>query len=114
MPSHEFGGGVFYKISKLTNLNLFFFFSLIGVLILNIINKNNLTNNLIYFILVISFPKNIIFQKYYDPLLFILILTLFDSKFISDVINEKKLSLILIYGYFLFFLIFCNIYYTYQ
>ena len=113
MPLHEFGGGAFYKISKLTNLNLFFFFSLIGVLILYIINRDNLTNYLIYFILVISFPKNIIFQKYYDPLLFILILTLFDSKFISDVINEKKLSLISIYGYFLFFLIFCNIYYTY-
>ena len=114
IPLHEFGGGVFYKISKLTNLNFFFFFSLIGVLILHTINKNNLTKNLIYFILVISFPKNIIFQKYYDPLLFILILTLFDSKFISEAINKKKLSLLSIYGYFLFFLIFCNIYYTFQ
>lgn len=114
VPLHEFGGGVFYKISKLTYLSLFFFFSLIGALMLYIINKNNLTNNLIYFILVISFPKNIIFQKYYDPLLFILILTLFESKFISNIINEKKLSLVSIYSYFLFFLIFCNIYYIYQ
>ena len=111
IPVYSHGGGMFYKISNLFNLNLFFFFSLSGLLFLYIFNDNNIGNNLIYLILIIFLPKMIIFQKYYDPLIYILFLTLINSKFINDLIENHKVNLKFIYIYNLIFLVSCNLYY---
>ena len=35
------------------------------------------------------FPINIIYQKYYDPLIFILIFTLIDSKYVYELFKVK-------------------------
>ena len=111
IPVYSHGGGMFYKISNLFNLNLFFFFSLSGLLFLYIFNDNNIGNNLIYLILIIFLPKLIVFQKYYDPLIYILFLTLINSKFINELIENHQVNLRFIYSYYLIFLVSCNIYY---
>ena len=111
IPVYSHGGGMFYKISSLFNLNLFFLFSLTGLLFLYIFNDNNIENNLIYLILIIFLPKLIVFQKYYDPLIYILFLTLINSKFINELIENHQVNLRFIYSYYLIFLVSCNIYY---
>ena len=74
IPSVTFGGGVFYKLSQLININLFFIFSFFCLVFLFFLNKLNIDNFLIYFILIISFPLIYVYQKYYDPLIYIIFL----------------------------------------
>ena len=112
VPDFSYGGGVFYKISKLFNLKLFLFFSLLGSIFLYVFNEVNKKNILIYLILIVAFPLTTLFQKYYDPLIYILFLTLINSKFLNNIINKDKIKLNLIFGYYLIFLVGCNIYYT--
>ena len=111
IPIKQHGGGMFYKISDLFNLNLFFLFSLTGALLLYIYNENSIHNNLIYLILIVAFPLAAVFQKYYDPLIYILLLTLINSKFVDEIVEKLKINLRFIFSYYLIFLISCNFYY---
>ena len=111
IPINQIGGGIFYKISMLYNINLFFIFALIGSLVLFFFTENLFRNYLMFLILIIIFPLSILFQKYYDPLIYILIFTLISSKFIDDLIISKEINLYLIGSYYLLFLISCNFYY---
>ena len=112
IPELSNGGGVFYKISKVTNLNFIIFFSLIGSIILFCLNDLIGKNYLIYLILIFSYPFVYLYQKYYDPLIFILILSLIDSKFIKDLIENSKINIYFVFIYFTLFLIGSNLYYT--
>jgi len=112
IPELSHGGGVFYKISKVTNLNFIILFSLIGSIFLFGLNDLVGKNYLIYLILIFSYPFIYLYQKYYDPLIFILILSLIESKFIKDLIENSKINIYFIYIYFIFFLISTNLYYT--
>jgi len=111
IPELSHGGGVFYKISKVTNLNFIILFSLIGSIFLFGLNDLVGKNYLIYLILIFSYPFIYLYQKYYDPLIFILILSLIESKFIKDLIENSKINIYFIYIYFIFFLISTNLYY---
>ena len=54
--------------------------------------------------LIFAFPTIIIYQKYYDPLLIMTILTLTKGGILNQILNLNKVNLIYIYGYFIFFL----------
>ena len=57
------------------------------------------------------FPLNIIYQKYYDPVVFILIFTIIDSRYVYELVKDNNLKILIIVGYYLFFLIGSNLYY---
>ncbi len=111
-PYMEFGGGIFYKISQLTNLKFFIIFSLLGLLSLIFFNNISFRNYLIFSIFIFAFPFEIIFQKYFDPLIIVVCLSLVNSDFLKDFIENEKFKVHIIFGYFLIFLIFSNFYYN--
>jgi hypothetical protein len=107
------GKGIVHKFSFLLFENTFFrkifiYFSfLISWIILIIFVNKNLKNSMIllYFFIfsLVTYP---LLQEYFDPLIFIMVLTFFSSNFF---INYK--NVIGLFLYFLFFLIGSNIYY---
>jgi hypothetical protein len=105
------GGGVFIKISNILNSKIIFLASsfLGTLLILMNLNKNNF---IVYLCLIFAFPKIIIYQKYYDPLLIITILTFTKGGILNQILNLNKINLIYIYSYFIFFFIISNFYYS--
>jgi len=111
IPILSHGGGVFYKISKVTNLNFITVFSMLGFLVLICFNDLVKKNYLIYLILIFSYPFIYVYQKYYDPLIFIVILSLVESKFIKDLIENNKINIYLVLMYFFLFLAGSNLYY---
>lgn len=114
-----FGGGWGYKIFKILKIHnapfsefFYFLISLFSfLLILFFFNfiKLNLINMMIFFYfsaLAIFIPT--IFQEYFDPLFFLLIIFLIDKKFFT---NLSFLRLIVVNIYYCIFLISCIIYY---
>ena len=57
------------------------------------------------------FPSSTLYQKYYDPLMIIIIFGMIHSNLIFDNINLRKINLGLVFAYFSIFLISANIYY---
>jgi len=111
IPIVEYGGGIFYKISSLINLNFLYFFSFLGLFLLIELNDHKVENYLIWVILILSFPFIFIYQKYFDPLMYILLFSLFQTKKIDNLILNKMISLKIIYFYYSIFLISLNLYY---
>ena len=104
IPSVQFSGGIFYKISNFVNINFFYLFSFFGLFLLIEINENKIKNYIIWLILILSVPFIYIYQKYFDPLIYILLLILIDSKIIENLIENKKISLPIFYSYISTFL----------
>ena len=79
-----FGGGFFYKLSNILFQNnyLFFIFSTFSIIYIYTILKKSLNNALIFLILILFNPQLTIYNKYYDPLIFIIFMILmnFDIK----------------------------------
>jgi hypothetical protein len=111
LPLSEFGGGIFYKISKIINIKLFYFFSFIGALFIFVILNINLRNLTIYSLMVFCFPVVFIYQKYYDPLIYLLFFGLVNADFIDESLLKNKFNFKLIYSYLIIFLLATNIYY---
>ena len=79
-PHSVWGGGFFHKASNIIfgNNYLFFMFSILSILIIYSIIEKNFNNYLLLIILILFNPQLTIYLKYFDPLIFILFLTLFD------------------------------------
>jgi hypothetical protein len=79
-PHSTWGGGFFHKASNIIfgNNYLFFVFSIVSILIIYSIIKKDFNNYLLLIILILFNPQLTIYVKYFDPLIFILFLTLFD------------------------------------
>jgi hypothetical protein len=79
-PHSVWGGGFFHKASNIMfgNNYLFFMFSILSILIIYSIIERNFNNYLLLIILILFNPQLTIYLKYFDPLIFILFLTLFD------------------------------------
>lgn len=79
-PHSIWGGGFFHKASNLifSNNYLFYLFSIFSFLIIYSIIKKNFNNYLLLIILILFNPQLTIYVKYFDPLIFVLFLTLFD------------------------------------
>lgn len=100
------GGGIFYHLSNALfgNNYLFYLLCLISLIYLLSIFLSNSESFIIFIILVLSNPQLTIYHKYYDPLIFILILTIFKLNIdIGKIIKNK--NLIIFYIYNLFFLL---------
>ena len=82
------GGGIFFQFSYYFFKNNYFFFlvCIFSFYVIFFICKHQKINFLILFLLIISNPQYTIYHKYFDPLLLILFLLMFEFK-----INEKKL-----------------------
>ena len=112
LPLPEFGGGIFYKISKIINIKLFYFFSFIGALFIFVVLNINLRNLTIYSLMILCFPLNFIYQKYYDPLIYFLFFGLINADFINENLFKNKFNIKFIYSYLILFLLTTNIYYV--
>ena len=111
----EIGGGVFYKLDRYFNLNfpiIVFLSVFLSVLSIIYLFENKLQNYILLFCLIFSFSQDTIYQKYIDPLYLFLFFGLLNSNIIKNNILQKKIPILLIILYFLFFLIFALIYYT--
>lgn len=98
------GGGFFYKISNIFFLNnfLFFLFAIISIFLIYVLLNKNLNNYLLVGILILYNPQFTIYLKYFDPLIFILFLTLFDFNLKKHFI-EKTYAVTQFYGVILFY-----------
>ena len=99
------GGGIFFQLSHLLLKNnyLLYLFSFISLIYLLKICELDKTNLIIIIILILSNLQLTIYHKYYDPLIYILILTILKINLnIKKFFNHK--SLILFYIFNLFFL----------
>jgi len=111
----KLGGGFVNKISYflfddfLHQKYLTFFAFIFGFLIILFFINNNINDFLIItFFLIISVFANPLYQEYFDPVIFILALTFFDTKLI---INFKNVAIL--YFSFLIFFSASYLYYTY-
>ena len=88
------GGGFFFKASHyLFNNNvLFYLFFTLSLYFLIQLTKNNLNNFILIFCLIISNPQFSIYHKYFDPLVLVLFITLFDIKKFKILINSNLLK----------------------
>tara|TARA_B100001063_G_scaffold246931_1_gene288607 strand:+ start:2140 stop:3381 length:1242 start_codon:yes stop_codon:yes gene_type:complete len=105
-----YGGGMFIKLSQIfNNNNILYFVSYLGSLFLFInLNKNNF---FIYLGLIIMFPFITIYQKYYDPLLLIVLLTLTKNGSFHNMLIKNNLNLKIVFIYYLIFLVLMNFYF---
>ena len=101
-----YGGGFFIKISYLFfNNNYFFlitsFFGLVALI--DFFNRDS--KNLPFIIIfLIGFSAYMIFQKYFEPIFFMIILLMMNNNLISDTISKLK-NVYFLYFYFLVYLI---------
>ena len=104
------GGGVIYKISNIifsTNL-VFLICSFFGLFLILFYSKNSLSNWLLSLLLLITFSTGIfIFQKYLEPMFWILFFLFFDHEKIEESISKNNLVIIL---YFSIYYIGLNLY----
>ena len=76
-----------------------------------ICKENRLKNYSLLLILVLCFPMTIIYQKYLDPLFFVIFFGLIESESLKKILNNKSIKLISLYLYFTLFFIFSVNYY---
>ena len=90
-----FGGGFFYKLSNIffKNNYLFFIFSIFSVIYIYTILKKNYYNSLIFITLILFNPQLTIYNKYYDPLIFIIFMTLIHFDFKKHYFEKKYKTL---------------------
>lgn len=99
-PHSVWGGGFFHKLSNviLGNNILFFLFSLASILFLFCIVDKKFNNYLLLVILILYNPQFTIYIKYFDPLIFIIFLTLFNFN-LKENFLEKSFKFYQFYGF---------------
>lgn len=104
------GGGIIFHISQFFFKNdiLFYIFSFVSIFFILKLIDDKFNNILLFLIIFLGNPQTTIYHKYYDPLLLITFLTLFDFKI--KIIDSYK-SYIFIYIYFAVFLLMNNLKY---
>ena len=109
------GGGVFNKLLNLIELDLkisLLTISIISILILNFYLRTKLIKNYTLMALfILSFPMYTLFQKYFDPLIYIFLFGLITYSEKKCLLNINKSKLLSIYLYFLSFYFFSLFYY---
>lgn len=97
------GGGIIFKASNLLFKNnyLLYLFSFTGLILLITISNNNPRNLVIILLLIFQNPQLEIYHKYYDPILFILFLTLFDINFNKKLLKKRIFIFYFFYSFFL-------------
>ena len=105
-PNDNWGGGFFLKVSNLffNNNYLFFFSAFISILFIYAILEKKFKNYLLLAILIVYNPQLTIYLKYFDPLIFIIFLTLFDFDFKKHFV-DKTYKYYQFYGVIIFYYI---------
>ncbi len=106
-PNSWQGGGVNYLISqKLFENNYFFYFtSFLTFVIFIYISLENKENILMFLILIFMFFSMQVYQRYYEPMLFIVFFTLIKTDLIKIFYQNKTVPLYLISYFILYYLI---------
>ena len=111
----EKGGGVFIKLFTFFDIKETYIIlpiSLISLIVLDFIfKKNRFQNYFLLFTIIVSLPLITIYQKYLDPLFYLIFFGLIKSDYIDEVIIKKKINLKLIFSYFGAFYFFSLFYY---
>jgi len=99
-PHSFLGGGFFHKGSNFLfgNNILFFLFSIFSILYLFSISDEKFENYLLLIILILYNPQLTIYIKYFDPLVFIIFLTLFNFN-LKEHISKKNFRFYQFYGF---------------
>ena len=112
---NDFGGGVFIKFAKMINFDVKIFVYAVSFLSLTCLHflfqKNLILNYLVLIILVFSLPLIVIFQKYFDPLLFLVFFGLIKSEILDQIFHKNLTNIFVVYFYFASFFIISTIYY---
>ena len=100
----QYGYGVFYKLSNvlLSNNIIFFVTSGISLFFIFYISRENIYNFLLSILLIFGFSGSILFQKYFEPLFFIMFFLIFKSSLITIFEKNIKNSYILLIYYILY------------
>ena len=109
------GGGVFIKIFNQINFDteiLMTFVSFLSFIALDYFSRNNrFQNYFLIIILIFSLPLFSFYQKYLDPLIFLIIFGLLQSETLKEILSKKKINFKYFFGYYISFYIFSLIYY---
>ena len=104
-----------YKISKLSNIPSYLILipsSLLSMIFLDFIFKTDrLLNYFILLLVILSFPLASIYQKYFDPLIYLILFGLINSDYLKELFQSGFVKIKFLYLYFSSFLIFSIIYY---
>ena len=94
------GGGFFLKLSNLIfgNNILFYFTSLIGLVLLSFLCKESKNNLILIFLIFLAFNVTTIFQKYHEPMLLFIYFLIFNSKLSLQFFKDYK-PLVFLYLY---------------
>jgi len=105
-PHSHWGGGFFHKVSNILfeNNYLFFFSTFFSILIIYILIDKKFNNYLLLIILILYNPQLTIYIKYFDPLIFMIFLTLFDFDLKKHFVN-KTYRYYQFYGVIIFYYI---------
>ena len=98
------GGGIFYNLSQFffKNNYLLFFISFISFYFLSRIFYTDIKNFIIFLCIILSNPQITIWQANHSPTIFVLIILLFNIKFVNHNLNQK--NIIFIYTYLILFI----------
>ena len=102
----KMGGGYFLKLSLIMFDDFYFFYltSVIGFFLLYLLGKENPNNVILILLILFGFSARILFPKYFEPMLIILLFFVFNTKLPQMFLKEKRN--IFIYGtYMLIYLI---------
>jgi len=104
------GGGIFYHLSNkiLGNSHILYLIFILSLIIFDLHGFFNKKNFVLFFCLIIFNPQLSIYHKYFDPLIYFLILFLFEIKGADIVKLSKKLYFKILIFYSLFLIL--NIY----
>ena len=109
------GGGVFLKFFRFLNINetlAMLFISLISLIFLDFVFKEDRVSNYILLcVLIASLPLATIYQKYLDPLFFLVFFGLVKSDYLKESVIKRNLNLKLVFSYFSSFYLLSLLYY---
>lgn len=104
--NYKLGGGFFLKLSYLlfNNNILFLSSSVLGLIALVDLFKKDKNNLLLIIIFLFGFSSYMIFQKYFEPIFFIIFLLMMNYNLVSNIISKIK-NIYFLYLYFFMYLI---------
>jgi len=109
------GGGIFIKLFRFLEIDEtipMLLISFLSMIIIDFIFKEDrLMNYLLLLIIIISLPMIIIYQKYLDPLFYLIFFGLVKSNYLENSILKNKLNIKFIFVYFFSFYTFSLLYY---
>ena len=104
------------KIANLSNIDALLFLSIMSFFTLIFLDfffqEKRFQNYSLLVILIFSFPVFTIYQKYFDPLFFLLFFGLVKSNKIENIFLKNKVFLFTIASYFSIFYLFSLMYYN--